>query len=120
MALTDPQSIDIGAGAISLPRTVTKGAESSYTSADGTITLTLSTVVGKRKRQVIRVDVTKITSDPFIPTQNTSVSMSTYIVIDRPPAGFENTDALAILEGLLTLGKAGTSKVFKQLLGSES
>lgn len=120
MALSDPQSLNIGAGAVSLPRVSTKASESSYTSADGLLTLTLSTQSGKRKRQVIRVDVTKITADPFIPAQNTEVSMSFYMVFDKPNVGFTNAEALAIAEGLITLANASSEKVLKQLLGGES
>lgn len=120
MALSDPQSIDIGAGAVSLPRTSTKGAESTYTSADGLITLTVSTQKGKRIRQVIRVDVNKITADPFIPAQNAEVSMSFYMVFDKPVVGFTNEAALSIALGLIAQGKASTNKVLVGLLGGES
>jgi hypothetical protein len=120
MALSDPQAVDIGAGSVSLPRTSTGNNESTYTSADGTVTLELSTSKGKRQRQVIRVDVTKITADPFIPAQNSEVSMSFYMVSDRPVAGFTNTEALNIFLGLAAQMKASTNAVAAAWLGGQS
>lgn len=122
MALTDPQSIKVGETTTSLPRVSTGDFESEYLSEDGKYKLTLSTTVSgsSRKRQVLRIDVTEITSDPFIPTQNTEVSMSTYVVIDRPPAGFTNAKALEILSGLIGLGTASSNAVLKALLSSQS
>lgn len=120
MALSDPQSVKISGVTSSLPRVSTGDFKSVYESADGLITVSASTQNGKRKRQTFRIDVTKVTTDPFIPAQNVEVSMSTYVVFDRPPAGFSNADALAIYEGFNELFNAGTFKIVKQLLGSES
>lgn len=120
MALSDPQSIKIGASTISLPRTSTKASESTYTAADGLTTLTLSTQQGKRKRQVVRVDVNKIASDPFIPAQNAELSMSFYMVFDRPLVGYTNAEALAAAVGLIEAATASEDSMLKKLLGSES
>jgi hypothetical protein len=120
MALADPQSIKISGTTTSLPRTSTSGNSSVYESADGTIKVTLSTQNGNRKRQTWRVDVSKITADPFIPAQNTSVSMSFYIVIDRPPAGYTNADALAVIVGALEALTGTEDAIIKKLLGGES
>lgn len=120
MALSDPQKINPGSGSVDLPRTSSNGSSSIYTSADDLLKLTVSTQQGKRKRQVARVDSTKITENPFIPTQNQEVSMSCYIVFDRPLSGFSNDDALKLFEGLVGQLTASTSKVAKQVLGGES
>lgn len=120
MALADPQSIKISGTTSSLPRVTTNGNSSSYESADGTIKLTLATQNGSRKRQTCRVDVNKITADPFIPAQNSEVSMSFYMVFDRPVAGYSNTEALAVALGFIESMTASEDKVLKQLLGGES
>lgn len=120
MALSDPQSIKISGTTTSLPRTSTGAFESSYTSADGLIKLKLSTTSGNRKRQVVRVDVSKITADPFIPTQNVEVSMSNYVVFDRPPAGYNNAEAKAVWDGFIEALQASSSVIITKLLGSES
>jgi hypothetical protein len=120
MALADPQSIKISGVTSSLPRVKTKDGESTYMSSDGLIKLTLSTVEGKRKRHVYRVDVEKVTADPFIPAQNVSVSMSVYIVVDRPLVGYNNAEALAVVTGLLEAASETSYSDVTKLLGSES
>ncbi|DAD50281.1 TPA_asm: coat protein [ssRNA phage Gerhypos.3_7] len=120
MALTDPQKIKIGATETTLPRVSTGNKESVYESADGLITLKLSTVESRRNRQTVRVDLSKITPDPFIPTQNTEVSMSVYIVVDRPTVGYTNKEAKEAVEGLLTLSSASTYALIEKLLARES
>jgi len=120
MALADPQSIKISGTTTSLPRVSTGNFQSVYESADGLIKLSLSTTEKSRKRQVVRVDVSKITTDPFLPAQNVEVSMSTYLVFDRPPAGFSNADAKAVYDGFIEALQASSSVVVTKLLGSES
>lgn len=121
MALSDPQTITINEVETKLPRVTTGNFSSTYESSDGNTILKLSTAEnGKRKRQVVRVDIKKITEDPFIPAQNREVSMSTYIVTDRPLVGFSNKEALDILVGLLTLSTGSEDNLLVKLLGGES
>ena len=120
MALADPQSIKISGSTISLPRVSTGDFKSIYESADGKTKLSLSTVKGKRNRQVVRVDVSKVTTDPLISTQNVEVSMSNYLVFDRPATGYSNAEAKAVYDGFIEALQASTSVVVTKLLGSES
>lgn len=120
MAFTDPQSITISGTTIALPRTSVGVGNADYTSADGLVKLSASNAYGRRTRRVIRVDHSKITPDPFIPTQNSKVSMSNYIVFDVPPAGYTNTEILAVWTGFKTSVTATSDKLITQLLGGES
>jgi hypothetical protein len=120
MALSDPQSITISGTPISLPRVVSGDGESEYLSADGLVKLSLASAYGSRTRRVIRVDHSKITSDPFIPAQNVKVSMSNYMVFDVPPAGYTNADAKAVYAGFKALFTASSDAVIDKLLGGES
>lgn len=120
MALADPQSIKINGTTTSLPRVSTGNFESIYESADGTIKMSLSTVAKSRKRQVVRVDVSKITEDPFIPAQNVEVSMSTYLVFDRPLVGYSNEEAKKVYDGFVEALQASSSVIITKLLGAES
>jgi hypothetical protein len=120
MSFADPQSVKISGTTTSLPRVSTGDFDSTYESADGLITLKASTVSSKRKRQVIRLDVSKITADPFIPAQNVEVSMSTYLVFDRPVVGYTNAEAKAAYDGFIEALQAGSSLLITKLLGSES
>jgi hypothetical protein len=120
MAFSDPQSITISGTTTPLPRVSTGKGESSYSSADGLITLSASHAYGRRTRRVLRVDHSKLTADPFIPTNNTKVSMSNYIVFDVPVAGYTNTEALAVYTGFKTAFTATSDALITKLLGGES
>lgn len=121
MAQTDPQSIKISGVTTSLPRVDTGNFGSVYLSSDGSITLKYSTQESNRKRHVARVDVTKVTADPLDDARNVEVSMSAYLVIDRPKfAGYTNAEALAVVTGLLEALTAESSAKVTKLLGSES
>jgi hypothetical protein len=93
---------------------------SDYTSADGLIDLKASSAYGRRTRRVLRVDHSKITSDPYIPAQNTKVSTSQYLVFDIPPAGYTNAELLAIYTGFKTQFSASSDLLITKLLGGES
>lgn len=120
MALADPQSIKINGVTSSLPRVNTGNFESEYLSADGLTKLKVATTNGRRKRQTVRVDLSKITTDPFDSTQNVEVGESVYLVVDRPPAGFTNEEALKAVEGFVELLSASTFSLVKKALASES
>lgn len=121
MSFTDPQSITIApASALSLPRTSVGDDESEYTSADGLVQLKASHNVGKRIRRMLRVDVSKLTADPFKPAENVRVSMSLYMVFDLPPAGFTATEQLAVYTGFKTQYTASSDALITKLLGGES
>ena len=120
MAFADPQSIKINGVTTSLPRVSVGKGESTYQSADGSIALTASTQNGKRTRSVIRIDLSKVTADPFIPATNVKVSMSTYLVFDLPPAGYTDAEAKLAYDGFIEALQANSSKLITQLLGGES
>jgi hypothetical protein len=120
VSFTDPQSVTISGTAISLPRVSTGNGQSSYQSADGLVTLSASSTYGKRTRRVLRLDHSKITSDPFIPAQNTKVSMSNYVVFDIPVAGYTNADAIAVYAGFKAAFTASSDALISKLLGGES
>lgn len=120
MAFTDPQSITISAVTTPLPRVSTEKNASNYSSSDGLIDLSASHAYGRRTRRVLRVDHTKITSDPFRPAENTEVSMSNYIVFDLPVVGYTNAEVKAVYTGFKTLYTATSDALIDKLLGGES
>lgn len=120
MAFADPQSITISGTAISLPKTSTGNGNGEYTSADGLVKLTAANTFGRRTRRVLRLDHAKLTADPFIPAQNTKVSMSNYIVFDVPVAGYTNAEAKAIYDGFKATFSASSDLLITKLLGGES
>jgi hypothetical protein len=120
MSLSDPSSVTISAVTTSLPRTSVDEDKSEYTSADGLIQLIASQDYGKRTRRMIRLDTSKLTADPFKPSENVKVGMSAYTVIDLPPAGFTNAEALAMWVGYNAILTASSNAVVTKLLGGES
>jgi hypothetical protein len=120
MSQADPQSVKIGSTTTNLPRVSTGNYTSKYESADGNIDLTYSTQTGKRKRQVARIDLSKITPDPFIDTQNIEVGTSMSLVVDRPLVGFTNDEALEIVKGFIEALTKSEYAIITKLLAGES
>jgi hypothetical protein len=120
MSFTDPQTITISGVTTPLPRTSVEEDRSEYTSADGLIQLIASHDIGKRTRRMLRIDTSKLSPDPFKPSENVKVSMSCYMVFDIPPAGYTNAEALAVYNGFKTQFTANTDALVVKLLGGES
>lgn len=120
MAFTDPQTITISGVTTPLPL-VSRGEDGAkYSSGDGLIDLSASHAYGRRTRRVLRVDHSKVSADPFIPSQNREESMSCYMVFDLPKVGYTNTEALAVYTGFKTQFTASTDALIVKLLGGES
>lgn len=116
----DPQSVTIATVANSLPRVSVGDRQASYSKEDDTLSLAISHAVSakKRTRRMVRLDHSKIASDPFVSGNNRPVSSSCYLVVDEPADGaYTNTELLDIVKGLLGwLSDANVSK----LLAGES
>jgi len=107
----DPQSVTINAVPQSLPRVDVGSLRSIYRKDDGTYKLTISHTEGKRYRHSVRLDAEKIALDALT-AENMEVSMSAYLVIDMPNAGYTATEAKDIALGLTTwLSSANLLKV---------
>lgn len=120
MAFADPQKIKVRESEDTCPRVDTGSFSSEYLSSDGNVAIKISTANGRRKRHVARVDLSKITENPFDSTQKETVSTSAYIVVDRPIAGFTNEELKKLVEGLVGFLSASTYSATEKLLGSES
>jgi hypothetical protein len=120
MSFTDPLSVTISAVTTPLPRVSTRVNGSDYLSADGLIKISADSAYGRRTRRVLRIDHSKITADPFLPAQNSKVSMSNYIVFDIPVAGYTNAEALAVYAGFKAAYIASSDALITKLLGGES
>jgi len=69
---------------------------------------------------MLRIDVGKLTADPFKPSENVKVGMACYVVFDLPPAGFTAVEALAVYTGFKTQFTASSDALITKLLGGES
>lgn len=120
MALADPQSVTIGAATTPLPRTSVGTNGSIYNSADGTVRVEVSHTYGRRTRRIVKVTLSKITTDPLITGQNVRVSMSAHTVLDVPPAGFTATEMKDILLSPGTWLAAASAANAVKLVGGEN
>lgn len=120
MSFADPQKIKIGAKESSLPRVSVGDHNSEYANEDGSVILKAASAFGKRVRQTLRLDQSKITADPFTTTQNMRVGMSAYLVVDRPESGYTNKEAEEAVKGFIETLTATEYLLVKKLLAGES
>lgn len=120
MALADPQSVTINSVAQSMPRVGISMDAGSFQNADGSYALAINHQIGKRNRHTIRLTGVKTTADPLVPSQNSVVSMSTYIVVDVPKQGYTAAEAKLVVDGFLVYLAASSGATITKLLGFES
>jgi hypothetical protein len=123
MALTDPQKFKEVSGAeVTAPRVSTGNFNSIYETSDGLNVLTVSTSQSNsnRKRHLVRIDVSKLATNPYEETKKQEISMSVYLVIDRPVAGFTVAEAKKLVEGLVGLLSASSYSLVEKVIGGES
>jgi hypothetical protein len=118
MAFADPQSVDPGTGAVSLPRTGTGSGE--FTSADTTLKLSIRHNIGKRISSSAQIRQSKLVSDPLRPADYKPVEAFITISINKPLQGFTAAELLSLLNGFIANMAAGTDANKKKLLGLES
>lgn len=119
MALSDPQSLVIGANTRTLPRTSTQQFASVYTDLDNGVEFKVSTTSGKRRRTMIRVDHEKIAADPLTAV-NQRVSSGVYLVVDAPLSGYTRAELKELVVALATWVNAGTNANLLKVLGEET
>lgn len=120
MSLADPQSIKIDGTTTSLPRVSTGDYRSKYESADGNLDLTVSSQIGKRKRQVVRLDLSKVIPSLLNPASNEEASSSIQLVCDRPLNGYDNIEALKIIKGFFESLSKSEYVILEKMLAGES
>lgn len=120
MALSDPQSINIGS-ALTLPRVSTEPTRSKYQTSDGTVSLTVSqSSSSTRLRTLFRVDKFVVAADP-ITAVNKSVLGSFYLVGDFPLMnfGFSEAQKIEMFSGLTGNLTASTNANLKAILSCQ-
>jgi len=115
---SDPQSVTINSVAQSLPRTSVGDRSAVYTKDDETVMLTIShtTTSRGRVRRMVRLDVSKVASDPFVANQSRKVSSSAYLVIDEPVDG-AYTNAELLLNGKALVAWLSDANLTKVIAG---
>jgi hypothetical protein len=123
MAVTDPQKFKEVAGSeVTAPRVSSGDYKSIYSTSDGLNRLTLSTSESNsnRYRHLVRIDVEKLATNIYEESKKQSVSMSVYLVVDRPKNGYSVAEAAKPVEGLVGLLSASSYALTSKVLGGES
>lgn len=120
MSFTDPQSLTINGATTSLPRVGSGPSSGSFKTPDGNVELSVSHNYGKRYRRTVRVNQSKIASDPFVAGASGKVSMSVYMVVDAPVNGFTAAEQKYLVDALSGYLAAGSGAKAAQLLGGEN
>lgn len=118
--LTDPQTVTIDGSAKTMPRISTGNLQAQYSDADGGTKLRVSHTVSNRERSLVRLDLSKVGTDPFVSTVSRPYTAAVYLVIDRPlnGAGFTDAELVKAITGFLSyMSTAGLSA---KILGLES
>jgi hypothetical protein len=69
---------------------------------------------------MIRLDDSKIATDPLMVGQSIPVSMSSYLVVDVPTVGYSVAEQKQVVDGLVAYLTASTGARVTQLLGGEN
>lgn len=97
----DPQSVTINAVAKSCPRVGSETYSGTFEDVADGLVLRVSHALNRRNRSTVRLDVSKTSADPLVPSTNRPYSMSCYLVLDAPPQGFSSTEIGYNLKGLI-------------------
>lgn len=121
MSFADPQSITIVGGATSFPRIGSGLNVGSFQSADGYNRLTVQDIYRpQRTRRSARLDLAKVSANPFDSSVNAKYSMSVLVSIDVPVVGYTVADEVTNSAGLLSWLTASTNAKLTQLMGGEN
>lgn len=121
MAFADPQALAVDSrGTLNLPRVSVQENQSTYRTDDDSVELLISSQYGRRNRRTFRVNHSKISADPFIPSQNSKVSASFYVVIDEPAVGYTNAEVVQLAAGVMTALSASSFAATTKLAAGEN
>lgn len=111
----DPQVVTVNSVAQSMPRISTNGLKTTYQKNDMSYTLNISHTPAKdRVRSMARLDQRAVVPDPLTAV-NDYETLSFYVVVDRPLAGFSSTQVDQLITGFKTwLDSTAIGKLFGQ------
>jgi len=118
--LSDPQSITISGNAISLPKTGTGPSSGTFTSADTATSEVVSHAYGKRVRRAARLNISKISADPQLPSANTRSTASMSVVWDVPLNGYTVAEIKAAWDGFAAQLAVSSGAMVTQILGGQN
>lgn len=125
MAFADPTAVLIGATVSQTGGTSTSLASTDrsapytgkYQSSDGLTKMQITHSLGSRKRSELRIDLLSTYTDPSTGLAK-DISASAYLVVNRPNAGYTNTQLKSIMSAVC--GFLGVTANQDKFLGLES
>jgi hypothetical protein len=114
----DPQSVTVATVAQSLPRIGMAIDAGKFRESDGSYELSVSHSSGRRSQHRVRLDSSKVVDDPYATDRNLPVSISGYVVLDAPLAGYSVAEQADHLIAIADWLKASTNAL--RLVGGES
>lgn len=123
MALTDPQKFkEATETEVTAARVSSGDFKSIYQTSDGLTTLSVSTTTtnNNRRRHLVRIDIKKLATNIYEESKKQEISMSVYLVVDRPINGFTVSEAKKLVAGLVGLLSASSYSLTEKVLGGES
>lgn len=103
MSYTDPITITVNAVPYVCACVEINGSNKVYKDPTDVMKISVSHLTTKagRTSRMVRVDLTKISADPFTPTVNRSVTETVQTIINEPADGmFSNAELLNLKKGL--------------------
>lgn len=114
----DPQSITVNSVAQSLPAISRNTDSSLYRKDDGSYQMVVShQFKPTRNRFTVRLTAEKIAADPLASANNQVYSSSVYLVMDKPVAGYSNTEIQQLTSALVAWLTVGN---IAKVLGGET
>jgi len=120
MALADPQTVTVNAVAKSLPRVASGDYQGVFQDLADGLVLRVSHTQGRRNRDVVRLEISKISADITVPSNNVPYSMSVQLVMDSPSQGFTTTELTNNLKALVDWFSATSYANVTKVVNKES
>ncbi len=121
MALSDPQSVTIGATPVSLPRVSSGDYTATYSKDDGLVKLKIQHLPSKTStRRSVRLETTDVAADPLMAGVNREVPFAITVSFQDPSVGLslaaKKDKSIALLNALT----ASSGALLTKILGGES
>lgn len=120
MAYADPQTVTVNAVPITLARSGSALNQGTFQSADTLYSMSVSHTYGRRSRRALRFNISKISADPLVPSQNLRSSASIMLVVDQPVNGYTVAELKQAVDGFVAYLSGSSGARVSQLLGGEN
>lgn len=117
----DPITLAYDSVSTTLPRIYEEKNGTKYSTADDALSIEIAhTLTRSRKRSVMKLIASKTSPDPFVAGATRPVGATSYIVLDRPLAGFSHEELVTLIQGLCDYLVADTNAAAKKFAGGEA